>query len=576
MKQWIPSRYFYKLLISFLLLGVVPLFIVGPITYALTRTILYKRVHATSDALSQAVEHTLAQQFVESLHMVEAIIGDAVFEPLFYDCEKGDLTHFYDSLYLLLAGREVKPVIHIIDKDFTVALNTGPTPKEYYMEQYRTWGVLRRALVAQGEPVIYYHSLPSVDKRFLTLAQAKLNQDGQFEGIVFVDLNEEQIEVLLSLRGGYSQQSIILLDEHFNKALTFQADVDMNSLKQIVAHREHMDSYIRKGSGHPSFIFSLSQNEAFGFTILTYYPLTQVDELLRLVAVIFVILASMMTAMSIILALFVSRNAAKPLSQVVDVLEKVGNGDFSAHTDIERKDEFGTLGQSVNQMVERMKHLIDTNRQKEQSLRTSEIKSLMSQTKPHFIFNCLETIKWYILLGDTKEASETVVELGSLLRSSLDLGEGIITVEEEIEFIGKYISLQKRRMGDRLHARFEVDPDTLAVRIPRLLFQPVVENAIMHGLEKKVGRGELLIRCYKEQGYLHFVVKDDGLGMSELLARNLAKHQQISDVSSGGSGLQNLVRRLHLYYGESAGIQVSSSLGCGTQVSIYISLMVGL
>lgn len=179
-------------------------------------------------------------------------------------------------------------------------------------------------------------------------------------------------------------------------------------------------------------------------------------------------------------------------------------------------------------------------------------------------------------MGDTKEASETVVELGSLLRSSLDLGEGVITVAEEIEFIKKYIALQKRRMGDRVHVKFEIDSAILNVRIPRLLFQPVVENAIMHGLEKKIGKGDLLIRCYKEQGYLHFVVKDDGLGMNEMVARNLVKYQDIIDVQAGGSGMQNLVRRLHLYYGEEAGIQVSSSQGGGTQVSIFISLMVGL
>ncbi|HKM06428.1 MAG TPA: sensor histidine kinase [Sphaerochaeta sp.] len=578
MKQWIPSRYFHKLLISFLLLGVVPLLIVGPITYALTKTILYRRVHYKSDTVSQAIESSLARQLGESLLMVESIINDEAFSPAFRTSDSTKTAHapLYDSLYLLLSGCEIKPAIHIIDKDFAVVLNTHPTPKEYYMEQYQSWGVMRKALFAQGEPVLYYHSNLPDDRRALTLAQAKFFVDGSLEGIIFVDLYDEHIASLLPFLGDHGEQSILLLDEHLNTSLTFQGEVDTTSLEQILTHREKSDSYMRKGDGHPSFIFSLAHNEGFGFTILSYYPLAQVDELLKLVAVIFVILASVMTVMSIILALFVSRNAAKPLSQVVDVLEKVGSGDFSTLTDIDRNDEFGRLGLSVNQMVGKMKQLIETNRQKEQSLRTSEIKSLMSQTNPHFIFNCLETIKWYILLEDTKEASQTVVELGSLLRSSLDLGEGIITVQEEIEFIGKYISLQKRRMGDRVHAKFEIDPDVLSVRIPRLLFQPVVENAIMHGLEKKIGRGNLLIRCYKEQGYLHFVTKDDGLGMREKLARHLSKYQETVDVTEGGSGLQNLIRRLHLYYGDSAGIEVTSSEGAGTQISIYINLMIGL
>ena len=576
MKQWIPSRYFYKLLVSFLLLGVVPLLIVGPITYTLTKSILYKRVYHQSSTLSKIVEENLSQQFAEFFEMLEAITEDEAFEPVFRGKEQGDLDLLYDSLYWRFSGRTIKPAMYLIDKDFNVVMNTGPTPKEYSLEQYRSWGVMRKALIAQGKPVVYFYSLPSDDKRMISLAQANLNQAGELDGIIIVDLYEGLVDALVPQIGDYSQQSIILLDEHFTKSLTFQGDISKSSLDQIMMQMYTTDTYIRKGADYPSCIFSLSKNTIFEFTILVYYSLTQVDELLRLIAVIFIILASMMTVMSIVLALFVARNSSNPLSQVVEVLENVGNGDFSAQTAIDRNDEFGKLGLSVNQMVVKMKQLIDTNRQKEQSLRTSEIKSLMSQTKPHFIFNCLETIKWYILLGDTKEASETVVELGSLLRSSLDLGEGVITVAEEIKFISKYISLQKRRMGDRMHVKFEIDPAVLDVRIPRLLFQPVVENAIMHGLEKKVGRGELLIRCYKEQGYLHFIVKDDGLGMNDKLARQLVRYQEIADVQSGGSGLQNLVRRLHLYYGDSSGIDVSSTKGGGTQVSIYISLMVGL
>lgn len=575
MKQWIPSRYFYKLLFSFLLIGVVPLLIVGPITYGLTKSILYKRVHRHNDFLSQTVKENLEMQFSESFQMIKTIMHDEVFDSLFTGSVE-DQSSLYDSLYLLLSGREVKPAIHILDRDFTVVMNTTPTPKEYHLEQYRTWGVIRKALVAQGKPVIYYHSLDPEDRRIVTLAQAKLSPEGDLEGLVFFDLFAEQVPSLLPSQEEYSQQSIILMDEHFTKALSLQGDVEQHSLDQIMSNRENEDTHIPRGQLHPSFIYALSEHRTFGFTILVYQLLTQVDDLLKLVAVIFIILASVMTVMSLVLALFVSRNAAHPLSQVVEVLEKVSSGDFSVQTDIDRKDEFGKLGKSVNTMVGKMKNLIETNKLKEQSLRRSEIKSLMSQTKPHFIFNCLETIKWYILLGDTQEASETVVELGSLLRSSLDLGEGIITVQEEMDFIQRYVSLQKRRMGDRMHVTYEIDPSSLPLRIPRLLFQPIVENAIMHGLEKKIGRGELLIKVYKEGSHLHFMVKDNGLGMSEKLARQLGTYYEITDVTEGGSGLQNLVRRLYLYYGDAAGIRVSSSPGGGCQVGIYISLMVGL
>jgi two-component system sensor histidine kinase YesM len=352
--------------------------------------------------------------------------------------------------------------------------------------------------------------------------------------------------------------------------------VEDHVFEQIVRNLNHVGAFLQSEMEHPSCMYTLVRNDVLGYAILLYYPLAQVEELLRLIAMVFIIVAGVMTGMSVVLALYVSRNAAKPLSQVVNVLQKVSHGDFSARTDIDRKDEFGNLGLSVNDMVVRMKQLIDTNRQKEQSLRTSEIKSLMCQTNPHFIFNCLETIKWYILLGDTKEASESVVELGSLLRSSLDLGEGIITVQEEIGFIEKYLLLQKRRLGNRMRVKFEIDPDILSIRIPRFLFQPIVENAIMHGLENKMGQGELLIKCYEERSVLHVIVKDNGLGMSGELARKMSSYREMNEVTEGGTGLQNLVRRLKLYYGDTAGIRIHSTPMKGTQVNIDINLMVGL
>jgi two-component system sensor histidine kinase YesM len=127
-----------------------------------------------------------------------------------------------------------------------------------------------------------------------------------------------------------------------------------------------------------------------------------------------------------------------------------------------------------------------------------------------------------------------------------------------------------------MRVKFEIDPDILSIRIPRFLFQPIVENAIMHGLENKMGQGELLIKCYEERSVLHVIVKDNGLGMSGELARKMSSYREMNEVTEGGTGLQNLVRRLKLYYGDTAGIRIHSTPMKGTQVNIDINLMVGL
>ncbi len=577
MRRYITRKYFYKLLISFLLIGVLPLLIVGPITYILTKTILYKRAYTLSELLSSRVEETMGTQFARYESAIDTIITDKSFFSLFSSHGQEELARLYDSLYLLFSNDVVKPGVHIIDKDFNVLMNTTTsTPKEYYQEQFRSWGVIRKTLLAHGSIGIYYHRVTEDDNRRVTLAKTKLLEQGDVEGIIVLDLYTDHINSLIPFQDEFKSLSLVVLDEHNNKAISLQGDINDDSLNVIIESPHLTGVNIKKSANQIPCIYSFSSNEQYHFTILSYYPLTQIDELLHLLAFIVIAIAGVVTVMCVILALFVSRNAAKPLQEAVDVLERVGNGDFSARTNIHRSDEFGKLGLSVNEMVVRMKQLIDTNRQKEQSLRASEIKSLMSQTKPHFIFNCLETIKWYILLGEIDEAIDTIVDLGMLLRSNIDLGEGIVSVEEEIEVIKKYLALQKRRMGERVHVAIEIDPSILSVQIPRLLFQPVVENAVMHGLEKKRGRGEIRIKVYKEMEYLHFIVEDNGMGMNQEEGDRLISYHEISDVKDGGSGLQNLIRRLRLYYGENAGMRIITKEKEGTIVSIYISLKVGL
>jgi two-component system sensor histidine kinase YesM len=522
------------------------------------------------------VEQSISEAIEKYVSLIDIVFSEEEFSPLFSITDKEELAALYVNLYLLLSGDAVKPGIHIIAEDFTVLMNTAETPREYYSEQYRSWGVLRKAFMAQGEPVLYYHLEKENDNRILTIAEAKLDEKGEILGFLIIDLYDEHIDSFLSFKGGSSQNSILVLDEHDNAALPINGYIEKGALSAMIDNSENTEGLVRKGLDHPAFVYSLNSNDKYFFSVIAYYSLTQINELLSLVAIVIITLAGFLTVMCVILALFVSRNAAEPLQEVVDVLERVGKGDFSVRTNINRNDEFGKLGASVNDMVVKMKQLIDTNRQKEISLRTSEIKSLMNQTKPHFIFNCLETIKWYILLGDTKEASQTIVDLGVLLRSNLDLGEGIVRVEEEVDIIRRYLAIQKRRMGNRVHIDIEVDDSILNVRIPRLLFQPIVENAVTHGLEKKRGTGTMSIKGYNDGDVLHFIVEDDGVGMSQDVGMYLTSYHTIDDIHERGAGLQNLVRRLHLYYGEHAGIHIYTNPGEGTCVSIFISLNVGI
>ncbi|MDC7244989.1 MAG: sensor histidine kinase [Sphaerochaetaceae bacterium] len=567
-------RYFYKLLLSFLLIGVLPLLILGPISYTITKRILVQKTRTESVQFARHATNQMEEFIREFVSISDAIIHDTAFSSLFegsMETLNESSAEIYDNLYLLFTGMSIKPDIHVISPDGKVLVNTVRTPQEYYIERYRNWGVLRKALKAEGNPVIYYHENDDATGRFFTLAQTKLDENGSLAGIVLIDVYEDQIRFLINNSFESANHNLAMLDEFLIEKRDLYGDIpDTVAFTLVKDTKNNSTSEPPLGIVNDFYIFSLVKSSIFPFYILEYSQLVQINSITHLVAVIIIALTSVMTIICLIFAFSVSKGASKPLNEVVQCLERVSEGDFSARTVTNRKDEFGDLAKSVNAMTKKMKHLIDVSTKKEQSLRTSELKALQAQTNPHFIFNCLETIKWYILLGQIEDASQTVVELGALLRGTLDLGKGAVTIKGEFDIIQKYLALQKRRLGARLKTDIHIDPSVENIMIPRFLIQPLVENAIMYGIEKKPGGGFLDLSVVKEHNTIIFRIIDNGLGMKPELARSLCQFHELKDVAEGGSGIQNIVRRLDLYYGNRATIMIDTKINNGTQVVIRI------
>lgn len=174
------------------------------------------------------------------------------------------------------------------------------------------------------------------------------------------------------------------------------------------------------------------------------------------------------------------------------------------------------------------------------------------------------------MLGESELAIDTILDLGYLMRSTLDLSEGVIRVEEELQIIKHYLAIQKRRLGNRLNISITIDPALEKLPIPRFLLQPLVENAVMHGLERKQGAGMLTILGKDEGDVASFTFIDDGVGMSEGIAEELITIHKIPNAMKEGTGVQNIVRRLQLYYHGNAQITIDSAPMKGTAITMVI------
>ena len=571
------TNFFSKLFISLMLIGVLPLLVIGPVAFFLTRNLMLERTLQSSNEVTRVLALQTQSLINEYQLVIDTIERERVFSQVFSrfnnqsaEISLEDKTSMYDTLYLLLSGKAIKAGIYLLDGSGVPQLHTNVVPDEYLLEKYQNWGVLRKARLAQGATIAYHHKPQPGEslQRVMSMAKCVLSEEDEVLGYIIIDLYREHVEELLKRVPGSSYPYLFLLDEFKNPAYVFRGNLEADELRYIQENPKGTSQYISSTKAGFPFVFSLEPLDSFNFTLLGIYPLHQTEELSSLVAFTTIGLGTIMTIICLILAVRIARNAARPLAEVVSCLQKISQGDFSARTRIERSDEFGYLGKSVNSMVEQIETLIATIREKEKNLRTAEIHALQSQIHPHFIFNCLETIKGYVLLGQVQEATETVVELGNLLRSNIDVTEEMISIKDELQIIESYLSLQKRRFGKRLVVTQTIETALGDLIIPRLILQPIVENAVTHGLEKKKGPGNLAIQGSLVDKLVVFTISDNGVGMPPTIVRKINDRQALEPSESHGNGLQNVIDRIRLYYGDVCGVAIKSDDTGGTTVTI--------
>lgn len=272
---------------------------------------------------------------------------------------------------------------------------------------------------------------------------------------------------------------------------------------------------------------------------------------------------------------WLSITVTKPIYSIINIMEKIKKGDFSSRIESEILDpELKNFALAFNRLMDRLELSIAEIYQQQQELRKSELLLIQSQIKPHFLYNSMETISSFIQLGLYEKALLTLHNLAGFYRKTLSNGRDIIYVKEEIEIISYYLKLQELRYTDYLNYTIEIDENLYNYEIPKLLLQPLVENAIYHGIKPLDKMGELIICGYKKNNRIYFEVYDNGVGIEESKLEDLkSKLKDDKETSNDDSfGLMSVKRRLKIFYGKDALFEIDSVEGEYTQ--IYISLQV--
>ncbi|WP_297428450.1 sensor histidine kinase [Clostridium sp.] len=272
----------------------------------------------------------------------------------------------------------------------------------------------------------------------------------------------------------------------------------------------------------------------------------------------------------VFLNMFVSSRIANPIKSLEKCVKKLENGVKDVDISISGSYEIQHLGKAIKSMVNQMHTLMDNIMTEQESKRKSELNALQAQINPHFLYNTLDSIIWMIENENYDGAVIMVTALAKLFRISLSKGKNIITVRDEIEHARNYLTIQNIRYKNKFIYNIEVEEETLDLASIKLIIQPLIENAIYHGMEFMGGDGEILVKAYAKEKELYIDVIDNGLGMLQEIADPLLTNESKIEKKSSGIGLKNVHERIQLYFGKNYGLEIYSEPDEGTTIRVHM------
>ncbi len=430
---------------------------------------------------------------------------------------------------------------------------------------------------------LYIKDETKKDTKYLSLVRRIDFPSYQTNGVLVINVNLKTLTTILSQEASLT----MLVDDQHNIIASNNAEQIGHKLKDFI-QEEHVLAgetgiFHDQGAEQPRRIFVQS------------IPLQETDNPLSIISVIEddkivksahqfgqmgTVLVSITVCIAILLIYIVSKLFSNRLIMLGSQIDRVSKGNFNTRIVIDGTDEIGKLAKNLDQMVQNIKTLIckveHSNHQKallERRQNEIKFKMMASQINPHFLFNCLESIRMEAHYKGETEIANVVKLLGKLMRNNIEVGSGSIELERELEVIQWYLDIQKFRYEERLNYSFDIDPATKQTLIPPLIIQPLVENSVIHGLEQHRMGGKVKISSKVEGNQLIIRVSDNGIGMSKEKITNIYQTLDEKEEKHGVRiGLRNVHQRLKLLYGESSGLIITSKQGVGTSVSFSIIL----
>ena len=553
MRKWIGKSFRNRIFVTMLLAAMLPLLLCGVLMMRL-------QVVRSERSLAGQAESQL-EELSRNLEELERVcrqtldeLADSTVVRSALRRGSGDSRTLYQVLYRAAGPVRDTGRLEVYDETGVCRYTTSGVPGGAMDVD---WGILRAAGEAEGMV------LRGGDSEGLMAAQAVRNYSGDILGYVAAAVDQSGLDSLFG--GQYTAASEVLLLDNCWRPVYYSRPAQAAQTAQTL--RRQMLAGEPLSGGQSGYRFFARRGDT-GFVLMLQQPLAFTPLVIRAVYFTGALMGALCLVLGLLSAWALSRYLSKPVDQLDEAMGQVERGRLDVRLESDRSDELGRLAGRFNLMTEEYRANLDRSVQRERELNEAKLRMMQAQLNPHFLYNTLDAMKWLGMAHQAPEVAELATDLAAILRSSIS-GDEIVTLEEELELVERYVNIQTIRFGDRFTCEVDVAERYQPCLVPKLALQPLVENAILHGVS---GRDDGYIKVWAgdEDGKLLLYVSDNGCGIPrEILEKLDSAGTRVPD---GHLGMFNVDSILRLRYGEGCGLSAQSSPEEGSCVCLTLPL----
>ena len=558
------SSLLVRMVISIFLVFLILLALVGTFYYQSSSSAIEATIEGNSQTTISQASHFI-QSYIKKLETTSSGLTQQKDVLAYAENPSQDKVEEIRDLFLtiLKADQDLKTMVLVTKSGQVISTDDSVQMKTSSDMMVEDW--YQKAIHQEAKPVLT-PARKSDSQWVISVTQELVDAKGANLGVLRLDISYETLEAYLNqLQLGQQGFAFIINEKH---EFVYHPQ---HTVYSSASEMEAMKPYIETGQGYtPDHQSYVSQEKIAGtdWTVIGVSSLEKLDQVRS--QLMWTLFGASVTSLFACLCLvwFSLKRWIAPLKDLRETMLKIASGTQNLRAKEAGASELREVTRQFNDMLDQINQLMAAIRRQEETTRQYELQALSSQINPHFLYNTLDTIIWMAEFQDSQRVVQVTKSLATYFRLALNQGKDLICLSDEINHVRQYLFIQKQRYGDKLEYEIAEDPDFDNLVLPKLVLQPLVENALYHGIKEKDGQGHIKVSVQKKGSGLVIRIEDDGVGFQA------AGDSSQSQLKRGGVGLQNVDQRLKLHFGENYQMKINSAPEKGTIVEICINKIV--